>query len=249
LNKAKIFSEIKQHIIQFSKGHKYFPLSDLRSYLTEKGISYSENTIVQYLSELTNSGHIFSAGRGWYSSIEEVFPLETHSVKNFIQFVTELFPLLEFSVWSTKQVRGYSYHIPTKFVTFLYTAKDHLPSVADVLQDSEYDIYLNPYQIEVHKGFRAGDKTVVLRPELSESPENGKYAPIEKILVDLVVENDKLPLLGYTDVSHIFHDIVSRYRINIAKLVRYARRRRVLDHKIFRKNIPMAQYTENANTI
>ncbi|MBC8400724.1 MAG: hypothetical protein H8E14_04480 [Candidatus Marinimicrobia bacterium] len=70
-----------------------------------------------------------------------------------------------------------------------------------------------------------------MRPEISEEPREGYFARIEKILVDLYFEKEKLSLIDDWEYDQIIENLVEQFRIDAAKLVRYAKRREV--KKIF----------------
>ena len=65
----------------------------------------------------------------------------------------------------------------------------------------------------------------VLRQTIKRQPEDGHFAPIEKILVDLFMENKALPLIELEEYSRLFRNITDRERISMATFLSYARER------------------------
>ena len=211
----------------------------IKAYLDAELKPYSNVYIKQTLFNLTKAGKIFDAGRGWYSTIGEPFPLDTEPLKNIVTEIKAQFPLLQFSCWSTEQIKYYFHHLQAKFVAFIYTEKDFLSSVFNSLS-SRYKTYLNPTYQESSKIFVLEHKTVVLRPSITQEPAEENYATIEKILVDFWIENRKLLLTSETEYREVFQNITTQYRINMSKLVRYAGRRKVIIDIEKIVNIPMS---------
>jgi hypothetical protein len=140
----------------------------------------------------------------------------------------EKFPLLEFSCWSTEQLKGFFHHLPTQFVIFIYTDKDFLQSVKDFLIENDYNVYLNPHKIEVEKFVELKTQTIILRPSVSSRVSKEKnLTKIEKILVDLFMEMKKINLIDQEEYIKIISNIVLNYRINMAETLDYAVRREV----------------------
>jgi len=206
--------------------HKYFSLDALKAYLVRQKLTYEPETVNAYVSRMKREGEIFSAGRGWYSSIPEAFELDERPITELRTTIQERFPLLEFSCWSTEQINPYLHHMLGKFVVFVYVDRDAMPSVFGALRDTDHEAYLNPTRREAAKTFAIGEKTVVIRPSVGQSPVEGHVACIEKVLVDLHVELETFPLIDTDDFHEAAQTLVSSRRIELAKLITYANRRK-----------------------
>jgi len=219
---------IKESIIDYARDRYYFHINDLKRYFTEKRIKFEEDTLKKYLYLLKKNEVLYPAGRGWYSNIQKEFELNIESTKRIIKLLIEKFPLLEFSCWSTEQLKGFFHHLPTQFITFFYTDKDFLPPVKDFLIENNYNAYLNPYKIEVEKFVELKLHTIILRPSVSSRVSKEKnQAKIEKILVDLFMEMKKITLIDKDEYIKIVSNIVLNYRINIAEILDYAHNRKI----------------------
>jgi len=155
------------------------------------------------------------------------FRLEKEPVQGIIDRIKEHFQILPFSCWSTQQIRSYFHHLPGKFVSFIYTDADSLGPLFDFLRDVYPNTYLNPGQDEVRKNFMIQENTIVLRREITEEPRDGHFARIEKILVDLYFEKERINLIDGWEYDRIFENVVKQFHIDAAKLVRYAKRREI----------------------
>jgi glycerol-3-phosphate responsive antiterminator len=85
---------LKEHITNYAKNNCYFHINDLRKYFTDRRIDYKNDTLKKYLYLLKKGNVIYGAGRGWYSSIKEVFVLDTKPVEKIITLIKKEFPLL-----------------------------------------------------------------------------------------------------------------------------------------------------------
>jgi len=221
---------IKESIIDYARDRYYFHINDLKKYFTEKGIKFEEDTLKKYLYLLKKNKVIYPAGRGWYSNIQKEFELNIEPTEKIIKLLIEKFPLLEFSCWSTEQLKGFFHHLPSQFVTFIYTDKDFLSTLKDFLTENDYNIYLNPSKIEAEKFIELKTKTIILRPSVSSRISKEKnLTKIEKILVDLFMEMKKISLIDKDEYIKIISNIILNYRINMAEMLDYAHNRKIKD--------------------
>ncbi len=222
-----------QALPAMTEQHKYFGLDALKQYLVKQKLTYAPETVNAYVSQMKRDGKIFSAGRGWYSSIAAPFEMDPEPVAALVADLGKRFPLLEFACWSTGQLNPYLHHTLGKPVPFVYVERDAMPSVFDGLEEMGYRAYLNPTRREAVKSFVVTDKTVVIRPVVTKAPVDGHHARIEKLLVDLHVELETFPLLEPGEFREAAQSLMSQRRIDLAKLLMYAAQRRVDWRAIF----------------
>lgn len=221
---------IKESIIDYAKDKYYFRINDLKRYFAEKGIKFRENSLKQQIYLLKKEEFIYSAGRGWYSNIQKEFELNVEPTEKIIKLLIEKFPLLEFSCWSTEQLKGFFHHLPSQFVIFIYIDKDFLSTLKDFLTENNYTVYLNPYKVEAEKFVELKTKTIILRPSVSSRISKEKnLVTIEKILVDLFMEMKKISLIDKDEYKKIVSNIILNYRINMAEMLDYAHNRKIKD--------------------
>ena len=225
---------IKKHIINYAKNKYYFHINDLKKYFVEKEIRFKEDTLKRYLYLFKKNKLIYTAGRGWYSNVKKEFELNIKPVEKIIRLIKNKFPFLEFSCWSTEQLKGFFHHLPSQFVTFIYADKDFLQSVKDFLIENNYNVYLNPYKIEAEKFVELKTKTIILRPSISSRvPKEKNGAKIEKILVDLFMETKKIGLVDKEEYIRIISNVIVSYRINMAEMLDYAGRREARERILY----------------
>ena len=219
--------EIKRLVEDYVRDKHYFQIRNLKEALRERGVPFLDKTLRQYLYVLKKEKRLFSAGRGWYSNLSDPFSLDTRPIRKVTDNLREQFPLLSFSCWSTAQIQSYFHHLQSKNLIFVYVGKDDLLPLFEFLKENNYECYLNPTKRDLNTLFRASPETIILRQAISEEPRNGYFAAIEKVLVDLFIEHERLQLFDTREYRTLFEKIVLQYRIDMARLMRYAGRKGV----------------------
>ena len=221
-------SGLKYEVIEQLKNKSaYFSYDDIKSLLEKEEIEITASSLKSYVFELIKEKIIFDAGKGWYSSIEKQFELNREPVKEIIKTISKKFPLLSFSCWSTEQLNSFTHHILSKFITFVYTDSDYIRNTAEALMDVGYSVYENPTKSEIAKFFKINEKTIVLRPSITKQPDNSEnYAPIEKILIDFLMENRDFKIMEETEAEKVTEKARISGRINMSAMFSYSKRRK-----------------------
>ncbi len=223
-------NSIKNRIFNYAKDKYYFNIQDLRYYLEQKSIKYTDENLKKSLYRMNKDKVIYDAGRGWYSIIKEEFDLDKRPVKKIINLIDADFPFLEFSCWSTEQLKAYFHHLPSQFVMFIFSEKEFLESLRDRLENYNYDTFINPLKTEAEKFVHFKNQTIILRPSItSREPRDKHFAKIEKIIVDLYVESNKINLIDGEEYKKVTSNIFHYFRINLADMLEYAERRGIKD--------------------
>jgi len=204
----------------------YFSFADLRRALRERGQRIGDSSLRVYLSEAVKRGSVQDAGHGWYSRLTTRVPLDPKPVRKLVREVKKTFPLLEFSCWSTAQINPWMHHVLAQPTAFLYAPGDALEALEETLRSKGWDALANPLPSEAASRVKPGEKTVVLRPTISKQPEGKNHqAPMEKILVDLLVEVPRLSLMDDQEATTLARSILGRYLLQVSTLQSYAERR------------------------
>lgn len=221
-------TEILNILKNFSDKHNYFTLGQIRKHFASLEFHYSDITVKKYLELLKSQKLIFSAGRGCYSTIPNELILDDEELYNLGKTIKDKFPFLEFSLWSTKTISFAFHHLQNKFFTFIYSDKDALIYLRDFFIEQNYSVYLNPSKSDFDKNLVLKNGSLILRNSITRSKNINSISSIEKILIDLYVEKDRLNLMDDSEYGRIFENIIKSYRINISSLLDYAERRKIL---------------------
>ncbi|MHB8871920.1 MAG: DUF6577 family protein [Candidatus Doudnabacteria bacterium] len=219
---------IKNIIQEFANDKNYFSFQQLKQYLRSNKFVYADVSLKKALKLLADEELIFSAGRGYYSNIPMELNLDPSPIVSIVQIVKQKFPLLQFSVWGTKQINFAFHHTQNKFFTFIYADRDSLVFLRDHLVEANFPVFLNPFRSDLEKTTFTAENSIILRPFITRSVSIGNYASIEKIIVDLFLESDRLNILDKSEYTRIFEHLLLNYRLNISALLDYAERRKIM---------------------
>lgn len=208
-----------------STGAAYFSVSDVRDWLAYHKITCPPALLREYLSAFMRDGVIHEAGRGWYSRIARPCRLDTKPVTRLARELEKALPLLDFTCWSTEQIRSYGHLLLARFAAFIHTERDAMASVAERLRDAGYDVHLNPRGAAARQ-FAIRDRTVVIRPKPTTQPHEGHLVTVEGLLVELFMECRSLHLMDEGEYFRMFANLAGFSRISMAGLLDYARERR-----------------------
>lgn len=222
--KKKIFSGV---LPSFKEQRAYFSLEAVKRALASAKIELADDTLREYMSEAMSSGIVGDAGRGWYSRHLKPVALDAKPVSKLIRAVAKTFPLLDFCCWSTTQLNPFAQHLIAQPTTFLYAEGDSLDSVAEHLRATGWNAWANPGKKEAEQFVRPGEKTVIMRPSIVKQPLSTNHlAPIEKVLVDLKVEAERLQLMDTAEVQRILDNVLGSGLLQLAVLLGYAEAKR-----------------------
>lgn len=80
-------NSIKNRIYNYAKDKYYFNIQDLRYYLEQKSIKYTDENLKKSLYRMNKDKVIYDPGRGWYSIIKEEFDLDKRPVKKIVNLI------------------------------------------------------------------------------------------------------------------------------------------------------------------
>ncbi len=234
-------NSIKNRIYTYAQGRYYFSMKDLRKYLNQNNITYTNNNLKQSIYRLKLDDLIYESGRGWYSTIKEEFILNRRPIEKTIEIINSNFPFLEFSCWSTEQLKAFFHHLPSQFVTFIYSDKDFIETLREFLENANYNVFLNPKKKEAEKFVHFKDQTVILRPSIAHrKPKENHFARIEKIIVDLYIEVKKIGIIDKEEFKRIVENIISNSRVYLSEMLDYAHNRKIrseIEHILYGKSM------------
>ena len=199
----------------------YFNLASVRAWLGDHRAACTPSLLREYLSGFMRADVIHHAGRGWYSRLAQPFVLDPVPVAPIVGELGKAFPLVAFSCWSTEQVKGAMHHLLGRFVTFVNVEVDAMESVWEHLREGGWDAWLNPRGTPATR-FAVRERTLVVRRESSKTPSRERFAPIEKILVELYFEARDLDLMSISDFHAMLANLAGSRRIRMATLLKYA---------------------------
>lgn len=224
----------KSQIVSHIKENRYCSLNEI-----VKLTGLARGTAVKYLQQLKSEKIIFSAGRGFYTSVSRDFVYPKNSrVSKLSQIIRKKFPSLDFVAWNTLYFQPYYHHQQAHNITFIEVEYDGLEPVLDAVSRFYRYVFVDTKSKEIPAGFDITKDPVIVRRIISRSPRKGNAPGVEKMLVDLFAVKNKYGIMSDADYWQLWETIFSLYRINIPELLDYTSRRRNI-------KILFPQMTEN----
>ena len=196
--------------------------------------SFSDSSLRRLIDRLKASGLIVHVARDVYtkpskndSNLSDYVCDYSDKAKAIIDYMQGKFPRLRFVVWETSALNEFTGHLLARNYIMLEVENSGCEFVFDgIKHDFELNTLLRPTQKEL---LRYGENdTVIVDRLITESPTgtSEKYAlTLEKLIVDMFSNRTLKETLSRGDYAEAISDMFSKYRINVVKLLRYARRR------------------------
>lgn len=227
LNKS-IIDEIKNKF-----GDKDFTSKELFEIYQNKEPKLNESTFRWRVYNLKKSGLIESSRKGVFKlrAKDDFKPLIDISTKEIFKEIKGKYPYIDISIWETKWLTNFMLHQTFKNIIIIEVDKVAASAIYSFLQLIKDDVYLNPSKVEIEKYLNIKDNYYIVKNRIIEAPTK-KYDDItipriEKILVDLLAENELFNSYQGAELQNIFKNILSEYSINLSTLNRYSKRRNI----------------------
>ncbi len=224
-------NKIKAKDLRNHFGEKPFHTSDLYDFFKNDDPGLKETTFRWRVHELKNDGVIYTLGKGIYSTIskKDFEPVMDKKMAVLYHRAKNQFPYTEMAVWDTSWLKSYMIHQAFSNVVILEVEREGAPAVFAFLQETYTDIYLNPKRFEMENYILPRPGGIILKNLNKTAPlterQGLKVPKIEKIMVDLFVEEETfLPYQG-AELRHLFQEFFRNFNINRSTLLQYANKR------------------------
>jgi hypothetical protein len=223
---------------------KYALKADLRNFYRHLYPEMTEQAFRRILYALEKQNLIVSVGRGIYfiqnplsfqqHQKKKFAPALSRNVKKLNDEIKETFPYISYLVWETKILHDFMVHQPGQNQVNLETEKGTEDSVFNHLSDKYLGkIFLNPNRMTMERYVIQQPESFLISKLVTQTPIGKKisgvpYAKIEKILVDILVDDEKYYVFQGQELVSIFENVFANYWIDEKSLFRYAGRRNAL---------------------
>lgn len=228
-NKLKI-EEIKNVF-----GDKPFTNKELYHFYKKYDPNLNKNTFRWRVYALKNDGAINTLKRGVYSTkSKKVFkPVVNKKLKNLFSSVQKQFPYVDMCIWESSWLNNLMLHQAFSSNIIIEVDKAAASAVFAFLQESHKEVFLNPGKYEVEHYIKAGQTNIVIKNLIITSPlqetQNIKMPTIEKIMVDLFVDDELFVTYQGAELQNIYREIFTSYSVNRSTLTQYAHKRHIKD--------------------
>ena len=235
--------KILELVNKFS-GQKYALKTDLRNFYRLLYPDLTEQAFRRILYALEKQNLVISVGSGIYyiqNSLSHTHPqkkkftpLLSPNVKYLNEEIKKTFPYVSYLIWETKILHEFMVHQPGQNHVNLETEKGTEDSVFNRLSDKyPGQTFLNPNRMTMERYVIQQPETFLISKLVTQTPMGKKisgvpYAKIEKILVDILVDDEKYYVFQGQELVSIFENVFANYWIDEKSLLRYAGRRNAL---------------------
>jgi len=227
---------LENRLIEEFKDREYFTREELFEFYRRFEPDLKEGTFGWRIYALKDKSILRPVKKGLYaiSSKPEYKPRVSPELIKLAKRITEKFEDAKHCIWETEWLNEFSQHQASKRVILVEIEKDFMESLYYELRDSSRkEIFLNPDQKTIDFYVAESDHPVVIRNLISRSPidtrteENIEFSTplLEKILVDLFVEEGLFYYLKGSELVNIYENSIRSYAINFTTLFSYAKRR------------------------
>lgn len=234
----------KGKIIEYLQTSKedFISKKSIKQFIEVNGINVTPETLNSYIKEFKVQKIIFSAGRGWYTTVEKSGSLRTESVQKVVSLLEKEYPFLEFNCWSTEQIQPFLHHLLGKHLTYVYTSRDAISNITDTLRDSGYSILENPSKKELKESISKLNIDVIVRASIEREPTNNThFPPIEKVIIDLIYENNMGEMYSEAEIIKASQKALNSSYCDVSQLIDYANRKKI-DISLLIKNPTMQEF-------
>ncbi len=227
---------IENRLIEEFKDSGTFSREDLFDFFRYFEPNLKEGTFGWRIYDLKKKNIIKSIQRGYYtiSHKPNYKPEISGALLKLAKVISDRFEDVKYCLWDTDWMNEFSQHQSGKKLIIIEIEKDFVESLYYELKDSfRFDIYLNPDEKAIDFYISESQNPVIIKKLITRSPISKRtekrikfYTPLlEKILVDLFIENKLFYFYQGAELIHLYENALKNYTLNYTKLFSYAKRR------------------------
>lgn len=189
-------------------------------------------TLSSRLHKMKKDGLIRSIRRGLYApgSRQEYIPVISSELSRLFKKLKKRFPYLDnLCIWDTIWLNDFTVNQAFSSMVIIETDRDAESAVFQFMKASHSKVFIDPTPKEINNYIVGEVESFVVRPLISEAPvimyKSVAIPRLEKILVDLVCDNDLYISFQGEELYNIFRRVFEDFSISLSALIRYARRR------------------------
>ena len=227
---------IENRLIEEFKNRDIFSRKELFDFFKYLEPELKEGTFGWRIHDLKNKNIIKSIQKGYYtiSSKQKYKPEISGEILKLAKVISERFEDVKHCIWDTDWINEFTQHQSGKKLIIIEIEKDFVESLYYELKDTfRFDIYLNPDAKAIDFYISESQNPIVIKKLITRSPISKRiekrikfYTPLlEKILVDLFVENKLFYFYQGAELIHVYENAFTNYTLNYTRLFSYAKRR------------------------
>lgn len=239
---------LEKILIEEFGNQKAFTREELFEFYQHYEPELKEGTLGWRINDLKKRNIIKPIKRGLYviSNIASYHPEISPSLLRLAKLLSEKFDEVKSCVWESDWLNEFTQHQTSKSTLYIEIEKGFEESLFYALKDHSYkEVFLNPDAKTIDLYIAESAQPIIIKKLRTRAPlvkrkekKVAFYTPtLEKILVDLLAEEQLFHYLQGGELIHIYENALEKYPINFTTLFSYAKRReREEDIKQFMTN-------------
>ena len=222
---------MKKEILEKYDG-QYCTLDDIAMFVDGLNGEVSRKTVIWNVNDLVRQGKAARFGRGVYGFISKAqfCPVMSESAKRACSLLKEKFKYLVVTVTDSGVLGQFMNLQPFSTVVVMETKKSAIGAVIPFLRKEGVDAYAMR-DFSMLEQYVTSSQPFIVRPELAVNPSlpqegNIRTANIEKILVDLVCDQDIYGQYQGEELLNIYQNATESYVVNFSQMLKYAAARK-----------------------
>ena len=222
---------MKKEILNKFNG-QYCTIDDIAAFVSKLKEEISRNTIIWNVNDLVRQGKVIRVGRGVYGFV----PLPrfnsgiSETARQTCSLLREKFKYLTVTVTDSSVLGQFMNLQPFSTVVVIEIKKPAIGAVIAALRKEGVEAYAMR-DFPTLEQYVSSSQPFIIRPELSVNPnlpqeENVRTANLEKLLVDLVCDEDVYGQYQGEELLNIYHNSTESYAINYSQMLKYAAARK-----------------------
>lgn len=230
-------SKVLEHkLIEEFHNKEFFSRKDLLGFYLSWEPNLKEGTFAWRIYDLKNRNIIKVLKRGLYtiSHKSDFAPELSSDTIRLARRITDRFEDVQHCIWETTWLNEFSQHQASRQMTIIEIEKGFEESL--FYEMKEYvtrEIYLKPDAKVIELYVTESGHPIVINNLITRSPLETRMEKkaqvstplLEKILVDIFVEEKLFSYVQGAELIHIYENALSKYSLNFTKLFSYAKRR------------------------
>ena len=222
---------MKEEILRNYKG-QYCTIDDIVGFVERMNGDVSRKTVIWNVNELVRQGKAVRYGRGVYGFVPKprFVPVLSELAKLACSMLYCKFKYLTFTVTDSGELGEFMNLQPFSTVVVIETKKSAAGAVLSALRKEGMDAYAKRDFSKLER-YISSSQPIVVRPELAVNPSmfqenNIRVANLEKILVDLVCDQDIYGQYQDEELQNIYINAAESYAVNYSQMLKYASARK-----------------------
>jgi len=235
---------MKEEILSRFSG-QYCSIADIVAYIEDLKPGIPRQTIIWNVSGLSGQGKAVRVGRGVYGFVpmNPFRPVVGEAARKVGDILQDKFKYLVATITDTSVLGQFMNLQPFSTVVVLEVRKSATGAVLSALRKEGLDAYEKTDYPKIDQ-YISSLQPILVRPELSVNPKlplegNIRTSTLEKLLVDLVCDEDIFGQYQGEELKNIYQNATERYAINFSQMLKYAAARK--------KKAPVRELLEFSN--